>query len=71
MCACTDIIEAICSSIIIPFRYESLQNIQADVCLASENPVMTFAVKSLSSLCLMVGKPPDVGQLRAWSTEKE
>ena len=30
---------------------------------------MTFAVKFLSSLFLMVGKPP-VGQPRAWSTEK-
>ena len=42
MCTCTDIIEAICSSIIIPFRYECLQNIQAesDVCLASETPCL-------------------------------
>ena len=37
MCTYTDIIEAICSSIMIPFRYECLQNIQADVCLASES----------------------------------
>ena len=34
-----------------------------------QTSVMTLAVKSLSSLCLMVGRPP-VGQLRAWSVEK-
>ena len=40
MCTCTDIIEAIFSSIIIPFmiRYECLQNIQADLYLAIESP---------------------------------
>ena len=34
-----------------------------------QTSVMTLAVKFLSSLCLMIGRPP-VGQLRAWSVEK-
>ena len=35
-----------------------------------QTSVMTLAVKSLSSLCLKVGRPP-VGQHRAWSTVKD
>ena len=34
-----------------------------------QTSVMTLAINSLSSLCLMVGRPL-VGQLRAWSVDK-